>query len=191
MPTHPPEVDAPDDYMWWRFENQTRLGHALVALGGVAVWVGAYALWLDAAWGTSQLMVVETAEAAAARRDAMQVATTACWLWFSLAFIVGKGGPFLNTMIYPIVLIVTGPWVAALVVYGTTPGSISGGSPFSGTFVVDVFAIFLPGILLSILLVGGFLFVIYYVTGTGPEWEEKHMPDAWHEVELENPGKWE
>ncbi|WP_225335552.1 hypothetical protein [Halomicrobium urmianum] len=191
MPAHPPEVDVPDDVFFWRFKNQTRLGHALVALGGVAVWIAVYTYWLDATWGTPQLMIVETGEAAAARRDAMRMATTACMAWFSLTFMVGKGGPFLNTVTYPIVLIVTGPWAAALVVYGTTPGSISGGSPISARFVVDGFAMFLPGALLTIALVGGFLLVIYFVTGTGPAWEEKHMPDAWHDLELENPEKWE
>ncbi len=185
MPAHPPDVDAPDDTLWWRFRGQSRFGHALVALGGFVVWAAAYAYWLDAAGGGLWLVVAESGEAVVLRREAMQVASAACWLWFGLAFTIGRGGPFLNTAVYPLLAIVLGPFAVSLAVAGQFPGSFTGGPPVSGTLILDSIAIFLPGALLGTALVGGFLLVSYFVTGTGPAWEEKHMPEAWHEYKAE------
>lgn len=38
-----PEGDAGLRSMLWTFENQTIIGHALLVLGGVGVWIGVYA----------------------------------------------------------------------------------------------------------------------------------------------------
>lgn len=184
MPAQPPDVEAPEGFFWWRFRGQTRLGHALVALGGFAVWAATYAYWLDAAGGL-WLVVAETAEAAVLRREAMQLASVACWLWFGLAVVIGRGGPFLNTAVYPLVALVLGPFGVSYAVAGQSPGSFTGGPSVSGTLLLDSIAIFLPGALLGTVLVGGFLLVSYFVTGTGPAWEEKHMPEAWHEYKAE------
>lgn len=192
MPSHPPEIDVDDeDVFWVRFADQTRVEHLLVVLGGFAAWFGTYAAWLDLAWGTIQYAGGETASAVAARQEANRVATVACYVWFSLAFMVGRGGPFLNTTLYPMTALVLGPWATGAAIGGRVTVSITEGSPTSGTLVVDALGMFLPGALVGLALVGGFLLVIYFVTGTGPEWGRRHLPEEWHEIELENPEEWE
>ncbi|MCU4802209.1 hypothetical protein OB920_17675 [Halobacteria archaeon HArc-gm2] len=193
MPLHPPKSNAPDDAIWWRFKNQSRVTHLLVALGGFAVWFGVYAYWLDGVAGDLHFAAAESPAAIVARQEAIRVASVACWVWFSLAFMVGKGGPFLNTIIYPVLALVFGPLVTSLAVSGSVPDTLysSTKSAIHPIFVVDAISLLVLGMFVCLVLVGGFLVVIHFVTGTGEAWAEKHMPEAYHEIELENPEKWE
>lgn len=182
MTPDPLDADDQDGTLWWRFDDQTWIGHALAAFGGFAVWVGTYAFWLAVMQGGLDLLTAEGTAEIAARHEAMTVATVACYVWFSVAFMLGKGGPFLNLTIYPVVSLAFGPVVTSLVVTGWVAGSFSTGSTFaSPTFVADVVTVLVPGLVVGGSLVAGFLVVIFYVTGTGPEWEDRHMPEAWHE----------
>lgn len=157
----PPAADVPGNALLWTFENQTIVGHALVVLIGGAVWFGIYLFSLDAA-GSLSLATQGTSEALHARRDAVHLASIACWVWFSGAFIVGKGGPALNIVGYPIILMVTGPIVAALALFGGWPdGVLSEASVTSVTFLVDVIYMFMPGFLISLVLVGSFSLYLF------------------------------
>lgn len=81
----------------------------------------------------------------------MRAASAACWLWFSLAFIVGKGGPFLNTVFYPLGALLFGPYMTALTANGRLPAEMyTAGEPTSLRFVVVGLGIFLPGFFLSL-----------------------------------------
>lgn len=178
----PPETDHLDDVVLWRFNDQTRLGHAVAALGGFALWIGTFAIWLEVLHGNVHVVVADRPAGIAARQEAMMVATVACYVWFSVAFMLGKGGPFVNLFVYPIVWSAIGPTVTALTVAGWVSGSFSTGSTFaSPVFILDVVRVFLPGLLVGSALVVGFLVGIFYVTGTGSEWEQRHMPEVWHE----------
>lgn len=187
VPSHPPEADVDGhDVIWLRFQSQTRFEHLVVLLGGVAVWLAVYLYWLHTP-GAGQFITADGPAAIAARQTAVTVATTACYVWFSAAFALGKGGPFLDTTIYPIVLTVLGPWVAALVTSTHLGVSMTTGSTVSATIVGDALWMFFPGAFVGTILVGGFVLTIYFVTGTGPEWAARHMPEEWFDVELEHP----
>lgn len=180
MPLVPPPENRPDGVLWWTFKHQTWLGHALVVIAGLAFWLGTYALWLALVEGGLELAATSTPAAMAARRSGIRAASTVCWLWFSLAVMVGKGGPFLNVGLYPTGALVVGPYVSALVAFGRLPDAMfTPGSPLSGAFLVHGLGLFLPGFLLSLLVLGGFTVLKVHVTGTHEEWATKHMRDDW------------
>ena len=175
-----PDEELPDDMMWWTFENQTLVGHALIVLVGVAVWFGVYVYWLDVVVGNFQFATIGGSEAIDARREAWQVATTACFLWFSLAVVAGKGGPYLNTFVYPILLLGLGPWITALLAFGSWPrGVFTTARRWSIEYLVHAFSIFVPGYFITVVIIGLFILVLY-VTGKGEEWADKHMPEQYH-----------
>ena len=161
--THSPETDPLDNVTWWTFKNQTILGHALVVLVGVAVWFGVYTYWLEAVAGNLQFATLGTPEAIDGRRAARGAASTACWLWFSIAFLIGKGGPFLNTFVYPATLLIVGPWITSLTAFGSWPrGSFTTAPRWTGTYLVDAFSIFLPGFFVTVVVVGGFALLLHF-----------------------------
>lgn len=177
------DVDVPDGVLWWTFTDQTWVGHAVVVVIGAIVWCGTYWFWLDAVAGGAHLLFAEGAAATAARQDAMRAAGTACWLWFSLAFISGKGGPFLNTVIYPTILLVLGPYLTGFATFGRfARGDFSAERAVSVTFYADVVWIVLHGVAVVVLVIGGFLLVSTFVTGAVNEWADRHLPEEWHEV---------
>lgn len=193
MRVTPPTEDVPDDVIWWRFKRQTALSHLLVVAGGFLVWGLVYLYWLDAVVQVLEFGIAESPEAVVARQQAIRSASTACWVWFSVAFMFGKGGPFLNTTIYPVIAVVFGPIATSLAVWGEVPENLYSltDSAVHPAYIIDGISFFLPGIIVSGVLVGGFLLASTYITGTIEEWAEKHMPDAYHEIEIENPERWE
>lgn len=179
----PDEEIQPEGALWWTFTGQTRIGHVLVVLSGWGLWAAVYVLHLTRVGGSIELLVVGGPEALAARQAAITAATTACWLWFSLATMAGKGGPGLNISLYPLGALLFGPYLTALAIAGRSPPAVftSADSPVSWTFLVDGLGLFMPGFLLSLVVLGVFLGVKTYVTGTIDAWEAKHMPAEWHE----------
>lgn len=182
----PDEKPEPDAVLWWTFRHQTWLGHALVVLGGFAVWMSAYALHLSVVGGDVALAAAGGPDALAARQAGIRAASVACWLWFSLAFTVGKGGPLLDVTLYPTGALLFGPYLTALVVVGRLPSEMyTAAGPTSALFVADGVGIFLPGVLLSLAVLGAFLGVKTYVLGTHEAWADKHLPEPYHEYRAE------
>lgn len=178
----PPAADVPGNILLWTFDDQTAIGHAMVVLVGAAVWFGVYLFSLDAAGGLS-LATEGTSEAIRARRDAVQIASISCWVWFSGAFVAGKGGPALNVLVYPIILLVTGSIVVALALFGGWPDGALTAAPIpSATFLVDVIYMFMPGYVISLVLVGSFSLYLFWTDKTDA-WVAKHVPQ-YHEIEL-------
>lgn len=178
----PEERPAPTGALWWTFRSQTVVGHALAVLGGFAVWCGAYVVHLSVVGGDVALAAAGGPEALVARQAGIQVATFACWLWFTLAFIVGKGGPALNITLYPIGAMLFGPPTTALTVVGRLPSeTFTAAEPTSLQLVVVALGISMPGLLLSLAVLGLYFAVLAPLFGAREAWQETHMPDAWHE----------
>lgn len=180
----PDEELQPDGALWWTFRSQTAVGHALVVLAGLAVWAVAYAAYLSTVGGSVELAAAGGPEARAARRAGARSASAACWLWFSLAFTVGKGGPMLNVSLYPAGALVVGPYLTALAAVGRLPPEMfTAAAPTSARFVAVGLGLFVPGFVLSLALLGAFLGLKVYVTGTHEAWADEHMPEEWHELQ--------
>lgn len=176
----------PDGALWWTFRRQSRVGHALTVLAGLGIWMATYWLHLSIVGGGVEQAAAGGADARAARRAGVQVASVGCWLWFAVAFVLGKGGPGLNLSLYPIGALVVGPYVSALAFVGRLPPEMfTTASPVSARFVAVAVAVFAPGFVLSLVVVGGFFLVSVFALGTFEAWSERHMPDDWHEL-MEN-----
>lgn len=172
----------PDAALWWTFRHQSRLGHAFTVLAGLGVWMAAYWLHLSIVGGGVEQAATAGADARAVRRAGGQAASVACWLWFSLATVLGKGGPGLNISLYPTGALVVGPYASALAFVGRLPPeTFTTASPVSARFVAVTFGVFAPGFVLSVVVVGGLFLTSVFVLGTFEAWSERHMPEAWHE----------
>lgn len=184
MSEHLPDQELqPDGVLWWTFRRQSRVGHLIVVLSGLGVWMATYAMQLSMVGGIG-FSAAGGPEAIAARQASIPIATTVCWLWFSLAFMLGKGAPLLNVTLYPLGALLFGPYLTAWAVAGRIPPDMfMTVMPTSGRFVVLTFMFFAPGFLLSLLVLGVFLGVKTFVTGNIDAWEGKHMPDEWHELQ--------
>lgn len=78
------------------FAGETRRDQALVLLGGaLACLVGYVAVALLVAGDPSPA-------AGTGRRAASAGASAACWGYYALAFVRGRGGPVLDTFVYPL-----------------------------------------------------------------------------------------
>lgn len=179
----PDEDVTPDGALWWTFERQSRAGHALTVAAGLAVWMAGYWLYLSVGGGGLEQAAAGGPDARAARRVGARVATAACWLWFALAFVAGKGGPGLNLSLYPTGVLVAGPYLSALAFVGRLPPEVfTAAPPTSVRFVAVVFGVFAPGFALALVVVGGFVLASAFVFDTFEAWSERHMPGAWHDL---------
>lgn len=185
MSTYLPDEELqPKGALWWTFKRQTPVGHLLVVLSGLGVWMGTFALHLSLVGGGIELAAAAGPEALEARQAGIPVATAACWLWFSFAIVVGKGGPMLNVTLYPTGALVFGPYLTAMAAVGHLPPEMfTTASPTSGRFIALGIGFFAPGFLLSVAFLGVFLGVKTYLTGAMDAWAAKHMPDEWHELQ--------
>lgn len=141
-----------------------------------------YWLHLSVVGGGVEQAAASGPEALAARRAGIRVASATCWLWFSLAFTVGKGGPILNVSLYPAGALVLGPYLSALAYVGRLPPEMfTAASPTSGRSSSSALAYSCPD---SSSRSGSW----GRSSGSSPTsparrspGPDKHMPDAYHE----------
>ena len=90
------------------FKGQRWYHHLLLVVGGIAIWIGAYALIMDA-MGWTALASLDSAEAIRARRWAAAGAATTLGVFFTLALFRTYGGLGLSAFWYPILIFVFMP----------------------------------------------------------------------------------
>lgn len=159
------------------FATQSRTEHAVVFLGGVAIFAATYFGTL-ALLGGIPLAAVESADALAARQIAIRSAAASCWLYFGVLFILARGGPLLNTVFYPLTLTAFGPALLPKLVLGTIPRHVfTTGERFtSPQFVADALSVTLPGAMLGIGLV--LLWVYRLDPDVRTRWAATHLTPA-------------
>lgn len=169
--------------VYWTFHKQTRVGHVLTCLVGVSVFFVVYVYWMSNSAGDLSLLIAENQRGIAARRKGIQIGMIACYLWFSVAFMLGKGAPFLNLTIYPLVILVVGPPIVSFAIFGQAPlNSIAEGYMMHHPSLIKATIITLgPGVFVGFSLTGGFLLILTYVLGANDRWADKHMPPAYHD----------
>lgn len=178
----PEEVQPPGNVLLWTFADQSRVAHAVVFLGGLLVWMGVYLLWLRYVAGDTSVLVKGGPAAIVSRQAGIRAATVACYLWFSGAFMVGRGGPFLNLTLYPAGQIVGGVYLTPLLVFGRLPDRIFTTAQLFGLkFMRDVILFFFPGFLVGLFVTGGFLTILVYVSDADEAWAERHLPPEYHQ----------
>lgn len=176
---------SPDDLPWhrnpafWSFTDQTVIGHAVTVVVGIGVLSAVYALWLQIVAGDLSLLVSSRPGAVSARIAGLRAATIACYVWFSAAFMLAKGGPARNYWLYPLVSLMTGLYLLPVVLFGRVPANPLGTDSFTfadAELIVAVISFFAPGFLLGVGLAFGFIAVLTYVVEAEDEWIDRHLP---------------
>lgn len=179
---------SPSDGPWrqrpilWSFTDQTLIGHMMTVLVGIGVFAATYALWLEMVAGDLSLLISSQPDAVTARLTGLRVATIACYIWFSVAFMFGKGGPLRNFWLYPLLSIFAGRDLLPLVIFGQRADNPIGDVGFtfaSPDLVSTTIWFFLPGFLVGLVLAFGFIAVLTYVVDGEDEWIDRHLPEEY------------
>lgn len=168
------------------FARQTRIEHALTFLGGVAVFAIAYLGTLELLLGGIEVAVSNDPEATALRRRAMAIGSVACWTYFTVAFVAARGGPLLNLVIYPGILVSAGPTILHYAVFNSNPRRTFTNSlyVYSPTFTRDALTIIVPGAAACALILAIWAF-LWLEPGEGWEWAERNLTEEFKEEFIE------
>jgi hypothetical protein len=183
---------SPDDLPWhrnplfWSFTDQTLLGHVATVVVGIGVFCANYALWSQWIVGDLSVVVASGSDASSARLVGLRIATIVSYVWFSIAFMIGKGGPLRNYWLYPLVSLLTGMYLLPLALFGRVPSDPLGTGAVTFLDVEFVFAVvgvFVPGFGVGLVFGFGFLGVVTYVLDREDEWAAKHLPPEYRRFE--------
>lgn len=164
------------------FGGPPRTVHALVVLGGCALWIGTYIGVMELT-GWTTIVAEPGPDAVAARRNAAAVATGLTGAYYGFAWVYSYGGPLLNFVV-PVAFVAFMPDQVYVLFQPTTADvMVSAGEPMAGTrllnptFVIDMLVVWVPGV---IGLLGSIL-LWYRYRWTDAHWERfrRRLPDEW------------
>lgn len=161
------------------FDEQSRLAHVLtIAVAVVVFWLGYFGA-VAAVYGDISVLAPETS--VEQQRVGGVVGSVCVWAYFALAFVRGYGGPVLNALAYPIVIVVLGPFVGRWALFGPDLSGLV--SRFVGLFVfeplVTTLITIVPGIGTFVTLLTLWASVID--ESDRREWERRHLSDEFYE----------
>ena len=162
------------------FVTQSRLAHALTVMGGVVVCLLAYFVAVAAVYGDLSVLALE------ANVDAQRVggmaAGVATWTYFAAAFVRGYGGPVLNSLPYPLAIVVLAPFPARWALFGPDVSGLI--SRFVGLFVfepiVTTALVVVPGLGVFVLILTAW--ASFIGEETRKQWEQRHLTPAFYEA---------
>lgn len=159
------------------FKNQSHVLHAIMVIGGVFVWIGAYVAVMNVT-GWDALAAEESIRAMHARRNAGGVASGVCGLYFGVMWTRAYGGPLLN-FFYPMIIISFMP-DGVLALFQTPPEHVitMGTSFLDARFAWDYVVFGIPFMLMSIPI---FYKHKHMTEEEKREWRDKHAPEVWYE----------
>lgn len=161
------------------FVTQSRLEHALTVVGAVAICLLAYFGAVVAVYGELSILALEAN--VTAQRVGGVAAGVAVWGYFGIAFVRGYGGPVLNSLPYPLVIVLVTPFLARWALFGPdVPGLIS---RFVGLFVLE------PLVTAAIVVAPGLSLFVTILTiwastigeDARKAWEREHLTAAFYE----------
>jgi hypothetical protein len=169
------------------FANQSSLEHAFTFIGGMLVCASVYFASLDLLMGGIEVAISEAHEATALRRRAATIAGVACFAYFSVAFILARGGPLLSFSFYPIVSLVYSIPLSTRLLFGTTPNNLHTHGSFllSPAFIRDGIWMGTPGVVTAFLIVGVWMLLID--NDDLREWADTNLTEGFKEEFIEKP----
>ncbi|MFC4436727.1 MULTISPECIES: hypothetical protein [Natrialbaceae] len=161
------------------FDDRSRFAHALtVAVAVVVFWFGYFGA-VAAAYGDLSVLAPETS--IEQQRVGGVVGSVCVWTYFALAFVRGYGGPALNALAYPLVIVLLAPFVGRWALFGPDfPGLTA---RFVGLLVVEPL---LTTVLVIVPGIGSFVTLLALWASMTDEsdrraWERRHLSDEFHE----------
>lgn len=164
------------------FAGQSRTAHALVLVGGAVACVVGYAGAAAAFFG---LAALGHGEPVAPQRVAGVFASLACWGFYAVAFIRGRGGPVTDVLAYPLATVALVPFAFRWAVFGPAWDSLADRVGFvllRPSLFVDAAALVLPGIVLTV----GVLTAWASLLGEEDveRWQREHLSEPFREAFL-------
>ena len=162
------------------FADQSRTEHALVVAGGaVACLVG----YVGAAAAFFGLAALGHGEPAGPQRIAGVFASLACWGFYALAFVRGKGGPVTDVVAYPVATVTAVPFAFRWGVFGPAWDALAdrfGFFLFQPALFVDAAAHVVPGLVLC----AGVLTAWASLLGEEAvaDWRREHLSEPFREA---------
>jgi hypothetical protein len=162
------------------FADQSRTEHALVVAGGaVACLVG----YVGAAAAFFGLAALGHGEPAGPQRVAGAFASLACWGFYALAFVRGKGGPVTDVLAYPVATVTAVPFAFRWAAFGPAWDALAdrfGFFLFQPALFVDAAAHVVPGLVLC----AGVLTAWASLLGEEAvaDWQREHLSEPFREA---------
>lgn len=161
------------------FDEQSQLAHVLTVVVAVGVFCLGYFGAVVAVYGDLSVLALETS--IEQQRVGGVVGSICVWAYFALAFVRGYGGPVLNAVAYPIVIVLLTPFAGRWLLFGPDLGGLA--DRFVGLLVVE------PLITTVIVIVPGFGTFLTLLALWGSitdeserrEWERRHLSDEFYE----------
>lgn len=160
------------------FADETRRNLAVVAVGGVVAFLFGYV-------GSAVVFFGFDALAHGADRTPLRVAgafgSLACWSFYAVAFIRGRGGPVLDTVGFPLATVTLAPFAFRWLVFGPNWMGLReriGFFLFRPDLILDAASLLVPGLLffVSVLTV--------WATLLGKEeiadWQRTHLDEEFY-----------
>jgi hypothetical protein len=161
------------------FDEQSRVAHALtVAVAVVVFWLGYFGS-VVAVYGDVSVLAAETS---IEHQRVGGIAGSVCvWAYFALAFVRGSGGPLLNTLVYPLAIVLFAPFVGRWLLFGPDLSGLA--DRFVGLFVVEPLVttviVVVPGIGTFATLLA--LWAAVLDEGDRRKWERRYLSDEFYE----------
>ncbi|TYL40217.1 hypothetical protein CV102_01140 [Natronococcus pandeyae] len=161
------------------FDEQSRLAHVLTVAVAVVVCCLGYFGAVVAVYGDLSVLAPETS--VEQQRVGGVVGSICVWAYFALAFVRGYGGPVLNTLVYPVAIVLLAPFVGRWLLFGPDLAGLA--DRFVGLLVVE------PLLTTVIVMVPGFgaFLTLLALWGTRTDeserrdWERRHLSDDFYE----------
>ncbi len=167
------------------FTTQSRLQHAVTVVGALVVfWIGYFGgLW--AVYGDISAVALETS--ITEQRVGGITGSIAVWTYFSIAFVRGYGGPVLNTLAYPLAIVIIAPLLARWALFGPDVSGLV--DRFIGVFVfeplITTVIVAVPGLgaCMTVLTV----WATVLEDARRHEWEREHLSEAFYDEFVDQP----
>ncbi|WP_049952093.1 hypothetical protein [Halostagnicola larsenii] len=165
------------------FATQSRLQHALTVVGALVVfWIG----YFGGVWAVyGELSALSLESNIAAQRVGGAAGGVVVWTYFSIAFVRGYGGPVLNTLAYPLAIVIVAPFPARWLLFGPDIGGLV--DRFVGLFVFEpLFTTMIaavPGLGACAIVLA--LWASTLEDDRRREWERRHLSTSFYETFVE------
>ena len=162
------------------FAGRTRGQQMLTAFGGIIACLLGYAGATALVYGDLSIL----ADEGVARRIALGGASVACWSYYAVTFIRGRGGPVLNALLFPLLTVGIVPTLSRGVLFGPDVTGLLGGlfSLSLEPLVLVAFAV-VPGVGWFVMILT--VWSVRIDNDQRRDWERRHLTEPFRDEFLD------